>query len=94
MLDVLLGLAEEIVGDDLALVVLDLPVPPDRLHADADVHQLAVDAPMVTLLLIANPHGHQVCLPRAELTKDNHARPRGVDLGLLLKDLVCTPGTC
>ncbi len=92
MLDVFLRVVEEVIGNDLAFVVLDFPVTPDGLHPNANVHQLAVDAPVVALLLVADPHGYQVGLARAELAEDDHARPGGIYLGLLLEDLLCAPG--
>lgn len=62
MLDVVCRSAEEIVGHELGLVVLNGPVTTHCLRADAQVHQLAVDAPVVALLVVANLHGHQVRL--------------------------------
>jgi hypothetical protein len=74
VLHILLRLAQEIQRNHLALVVLDLAVATNRLHSDTNVHQLAVDAPVVALGLVADLHRHQVRLARPELAKDDHAR--------------------
>jgi hypothetical protein len=58
--DVLLRFAHEVVGHDLALVILDVPVATNSLHADANVHQLAMEAPVVALGLVPDLHRHQV----------------------------------
>lgn len=92
MLDVLLWLTQVIQGNDFALVVLDLSISPDGLDADTQVHQLAVNPPVVTVIVVQDAHGNKVVLTGAKLAEDDHARAGGVDLRFLFEDLVGAPG--
>src|SRR6187399_1078183 len=54
VLDVLCRVFQEIEGHYFALVILDVSIAAYSLHAHADVHQLAVDAPVVAFLGVAH----------------------------------------
>ncbi len=68
--DIVFRVLEDLVGDDLALIVLEAAVTPDMLQADAHVRQFAVQPPPVAVV-----HGHNVVLAHAEFAEHDHARP-------------------
>lgn len=92
VLDVLLWLFQEIQSNDFALVILNFSVPPNGLDANAQVHQLAVNPPVVAVGVGQDAHSNEVVLPRAELAEDDHPWSGGVDLGLFFEDFVGGPG--
>ena len=85
VLHIVLRSTQQVVGNYLTFIILEIAIPLHLLDANTLMHELSLYSESVSLSLSRCNHIDEIVLTRAELCKHEHTRTRAIDASPLVE---------